>query len=165
MTSRNARLLIGFSPLILLAVFMFVLWSHSAWRFFEARDAADSFALPPGLIAHPVANVDKGHPLEPPCLFVECPYIRRVYFVPVAPGDEANIATTLLRRSGYEMTGPPNNGCATRTPLRCVAFGSKGDLNIIVAILPADETRAAPADLPDLPNGYMWRLLKLDVTY
>jgi hypothetical protein len=162
-------LVAGIIGLVLLAVLVvgvgILLKGRAEERFRTVEGAVNGLSLPAGAVANTKFNEDRGQGLDAyGCISTDCPFVRRVWFVPVASDTEEQVAQAVLSDNGYDLVAPPRESCDTGDSnggieRLCTFEGRNGQLSLTVTL------QTLGQEIPPIrsdPADGRWRLLQVD---
>ena len=162
-------LVAGMAGSILLVVLVvgtgMVLKGRAEDRFRTVEAAVNKLSLPPGAVANTKFNEDRGQGLDAyGCISSDCPFVRRAWFVPVASGEEARVAQSMLSDNGYDLVAAPRKGCDTADggggiERLCTFEGKNGQVSLTVTLQTLGQE--TPPNGSNTANN-IWRLLQVD---
>jgi hypothetical protein len=162
-------LVVGIAGLLLLAVLVvgtgILLKGRAEDRFRAVEAAVNGLSLPAGAAANTKFDEERGQGLDAyGCISSDCPFVRRVWFVPVASGAEEQVARSVLSDNGYDLVAAPRKGCDAADgddgiKRLCTFEGRNGQLSLTVTVQSLGRETPPNGSDPAVNN---WRLLQVD---
>lgn len=162
-------MLVGIAILTLLtlaiAATAVLLKKRAEQRFDTTETAVNGLALPTGAVEQRKFAEERGRGLDAyACISASCPFVRRLWFVPIATGQEQQVTRSVLTRSGYRIVAEPRDDCTAKDGSAaierlCTLAGTNGQLRVSVTLKTIGQETPPNTGIP---AGQEWRLLQVD---